>query len=106
AAGSAAHPNLLVQTGKTGRIYLLDRNSLGGFTATDSGAVQVVPDGTISGGSYDTPAYFNNGAQQLIYYMGQGDVLKSFTVAGGQLSTQPFAETGQVFGFPGANPMV
>jgi hypothetical protein len=106
AAGSAAHPNLLVQTGKTGRIYLLDRDNLGGFTATDSGAVQVLPDGTINGGSYDTPAYFNNGTQQLIYYLGAGDVLKSFTVANGQLSTQPFAETTQVFGFPGATPAI
>jgi hypothetical protein len=106
AAGSAAHPALLVQTGKTGRIYLLDRNNLGGFTPTDSGAVQILPDGTISGGSYDTPAYFSNGVQQLIYYMGAGDVLKSFTVANGQLSNQPFAATSQVFDFPGANPMV
>jgi hypothetical protein len=107
AAGSAAHTNLVVQTGKTGRVYLLDRDNLGGFTPTDSGAVQILPDGTIGGGgSYDTPAYFSNGTQQLIYYMGAGDVLKSFTVANGQLSTQPFAATGQVFGFPGANPMV
>jgi hypothetical protein len=105
-AGSAAHPNLVVQTGKTGRVYLLDANNLGGFTPTDSGAVQILPDGTINGGSYDTPAYFNNGTQQLIYYMGQADVLKSFTIANGQLSTQPFAETSQVFGFPGANPMI
>jgi hypothetical protein len=105
-AGSAAHPQLLVQTGKTGRVYLLDANNLGGFTPNDSGAVQILPDGTINGGSYDTPAYFSNGTQQLIYYMGAGDVLKSFTVANAQLSSQPFAETSQAFGFPGASPMV
>jgi hypothetical protein len=106
-AGSAAHPQLLVQTGKTGRVYLLDANNLGGFTPNDSGAVQILPDGTIGGGgSYDTPAYFSNGTQQLIYYMGAADVLKSFTVANAQLSAQPFAATAQAFGFPGANPMV
>src|SRR5262249_17239287 len=52
------------------------------------------------------PAYFNNGTQQLIYYMGAGDVLKSFTVANAQLSAQPFAATTQAFNFPGANPMI
>jgi hypothetical protein len=99
--------HLLVQTGKTGRIYLLNRDNLGGFTATDSGAVQVLPDGTIGGeGSYDTPAYFNNGAQQLIYYLGAGDVLKSFSLSNGLLSTQPFATASQAFGFPGANPFI
>ena len=33
-------------------------------------------------------------------------MLKSFTVANAQISSQPFAETGQAFGFPGANPMI
>jgi hypothetical protein len=105
-AGSVAHPHLLVQTGKTGRIYLLDRDNLGGFSATDRGAVQILPDGTVGGGSFDTPAYFNNGTQQLIYYMGASDVLKSFAIDGGQISIQPFAETAQTFGFPGANPAI
>jgi Bacterial lectin/Fibronectin type III domain len=105
-AGSKSTPHLLVQTGKTGRVYLLNRDKLGGFTTTDKGAVQVLPDGTINGGSYDTPAYFTNGSQQLIYYIGQADVLKSFTITKGQLSTQPFAMTSQVFGFPGATPSI
>jgi hypothetical protein len=106
-AGSAAHPHLLVQTGKTGRIYLLDRDNLGGFSPTDSGAVQVLPDGTVGGiGSYDTPAYFNNGSQQFIYYAGANDVLRSFTITNGQLSSQPFAVTTTNLGFPGANPMI
>jgi hypothetical protein len=109
--------HLLVQTGKTGRIYLLNRDNLGGFSKTDSGAVQVVlPDGTIGGGSYDTPAYFNNGTQQLIYYMGAQDVLKSFTLSNGLLSTTPFAQTNDTilspgapaneFLFPGATPTI
>jgi hypothetical protein len=105
-AGSAAHPQLVVQSGKTGRVYLLDANNMGGFTPNDSGPVQILPDNTVNGGSYDNPAYFNNGTQQLIYYMGAGDVLKSFTVANAQISTQPFAATSQAFGFPGANPMI
>jgi hypothetical protein len=105
-AGSTAHPNLLVQTGKTGRIYLLDRGNLGGFTGTDSGVVQVTPDNTVNGGSYDMPAFFDNGTQKLIYYMGQADVLKSFAVANGQINPTPFAMTTQMFGFPGATPVV
>jgi hypothetical protein len=96
-------PHLLVQTGKNGRIYLIDRDtgSMGEFNSSSDNVVQVLPDGTISG-SYDTPAYFNNGSQQLIYYLGPFDVLKSFSLANGLLSATPFASTTQVFGFPGS----
>src|SRR5262249_5519610 len=44
--------------------------------------------------------------QQLIYIMGAGDVLKSFTLSNGLLSTSPFAQTSQQFGFPGATPSI
>ncbi|HKI36855.1 MAG TPA: hypothetical protein VKA46_33695 [Gemmataceae bacterium] len=98
--------HLLVQTGKTGRVYLINRDDMGGFSSSSDNVVQVLPDNTVNGGSYGTPAYFNDGSRQLIYYMGSDDVLKSFTLSDGQLSTAPFAETTQTFGFPGATPSV
>jgi hypothetical protein len=101
------NPHLLVQAGKIGRIYLIDRDTgtMGGFNATTDNVVQALPDGSISG-SYDAPAYFNNGSQQLIYYLGPTDVLKSFSLASGLLSQQPFAQTSQPFNFPGASPSI
>jgi hypothetical protein len=98
--------HLLVQGGKEGSVFLINRDNMGGFSSTGNNVVQELPPGTIGGGSFDTPAYFNNGMQQLIYIMGSADVLKAFTLANGQLSTSPFAQTSQQFGFPGATPSI
>jgi hypothetical protein len=103
---TAGPTHLLVQGGKDGSVFLLNRDNMGGFITTGNNVVQELPPGTIGGGSFDTPAYFNNGSQQLIYIMGAGDVLKSFTLSNGQLSTTPFAQTSQEFGFPGATPSI
>jgi hypothetical protein len=98
--------HLLVQGGKEGSVFLINRDNMGGFSTTGNNVVQELPPGTIGGGSFDTPAYFNNGTQQLIYLMGSADVLKAFTLSNGQLSTTPFAQTSQNFGFPGATPSI
>ena len=60
--GSAAHPQLLVQTGKSGTIYLIDRNNLGQYNPNGTGpnnVVQQLTGAIAGGGSYDTPAYYN-----------------------------------------------
>jgi hypothetical protein len=101
-----AHPHLAVQTGKTGRIYLLDRDNLGQFHSNFDNVVQVFPDGTV-GGMWGSPAYFNNGSQQLIYWHGAGDVLKAYSLmSNGLLSGSPIAQTQIPFGFPGATPSI
>jgi hypothetical protein len=98
--------HLLVQGGKEGSLFLINRDNMGGFSSNSNNVVQELPPGTIGGGSFDTPAYFNNGTQQLIYVMGAADVLKAFSLSNGQLSTTPFAQTTQEFGFPGASPSI
>ena len=61
----------MVAAGKDGRIYLIDRDNMGHFhSGNDSQIVQVVPN-AIGGGSYMTPAFFNN----TIYYLGWADSL-------------------------------
>src|SRR6516162_3077835 len=100
------HPHLAVQTGKTGRIYLLDRDNLGQFHSNFDNVVQVLPDGTV-GGMWGSYAYFNNGSQQLIYWHGAGDVLKAYALmSNGLLSASPIAQTQTHFGFPGATPSI
>ena len=91
-------PHLMVTAGKgSGKVYLIDRDKLGGFNPSSDNIVQVLPPGTVVGGSFDTPAYFNNGTQQLIYYLGLDDVLKAFELSNGQLSTPIFTSG---FGIP------
>ena len=60
-AGSVAHPHLLVGSGKQGNIYLIDRDSMGKFTATTDNVVQSQ---VAIGESFDTPAFFNG----VLYY--------------------------------------
>src|SRR5262249_3512120 len=52
-----AHPHLLLTSLKTGRVYLLDRDNLGGYQtcgSTCDGVVQFLPDDTV-GGMWSTP---------------------------------------------------
>jgi hypothetical protein len=94
-------PHLLVQAGKTGTIYLVNRDQMGKFHATDdSQIVQSLP-GAI-GGVWGMPAYYN----QAVYYSGQEDELKGFRLSSGKLSATPFAKSTTHFGFPGATPSV
>jgi len=107
--GSAAHPHLLIGSGKEGRIYLLDRDKMGHYVntgaaqTTDPQIVQETDPGTING-SMGAPAFFNN----TIYYLGcYGDHLKAFRIANGSLTVNPIAEaTTPNFGFPGSSPIV
>lgn len=93
-------PQLLVGAGKEGKVYLLDRNSLGGFNPSADHVVQELPGAVTS--AFDTPAYFNG----AIYYGGVGDTLKAFNLSGGLLSAGPTQATSQSFGYPGATPSV
>jgi uncharacterized protein (TIGR03437 family) len=101
AAGSTAHPHLMVGAGKEGRIYLLDRDSLGGWQAgQDSQIVQELP-GAI-GGLFGNPAYFN----QTIYICGSGDSLKAFPISQAKMAAAPATQSSAQFGFPGCVPTI
>lgn len=99
--GSAAHPHLLVTSGKEGKIYLLDRDNLGKFNASADQALQIIPNGV--NGLLGTPAFFNGS----VYFVGSyGDHGKQFTVSNGVMSATPVALTSDVFLFPGSTPSV
>ena len=101
------HPHMLVTSGKgAGKVYLIDRDNMGGFNPASDNVVQVLPPGTVVGGSFDTPAYFNTGTRQFIYYQGLDDVLKAFELVNGMLSQNPVSRGSPVFGFPGATPSI
>jgi hypothetical protein len=98
-------PHLMVATGKEGKVYLIDRDNMGGYQRcgpTCDDVVHVLPSGTVAGGSYDTPAYFNG----RIYYQGARDFMKAFEVTDGRLSTNPVSRSNSVFGFTGSTPSI
>jgi uncharacterized protein (TIGR03437 family) len=100
-AGTAAHPHLLVGAGKEGRIYLLDRDRMGGFQPADSQIVQSIP-GALPSGLWGNPAYFN----RTVYFAGVSDSLKAFPITNGQLTQAPASESVAQFGYPGGVPTI
>jgi uncharacterized membrane protein len=112
AAGStnANSGQLLAQMGKSGTLYLLDRNNLGrycvtqagGCTAGDPQIVTEIPHATT--GVWGAPAYWNGS----IYWGGQNDALTafSFNTVTGAVSTAPTSLSPQVFGYPAPTPSI
>src|SRR6185436_12519697 len=89
--------------GKNATIHLLDRDNLGHFSNTDSGAVQtltnIFPFGTPEPGNYSAPAYFNG----TIYFSPVADAVKAFPLSGGLLPTFPSSQTSEIFPYPGGS---
>jgi len=100
-AGSKTHPNLLVTAGKQGRIYLVDRDAMGGYhIQSDSGAVQTLD---LAGqGVFGPPAYFNG----QVYFTAGGDALRAFGIANAALTTAPLSSSSMTFPNPGSSPIV
>jgi hypothetical protein len=97
AVGGGKH--LLTQVGKTGRVYLLNRESLGGYNPNntkDPGEAAGVA------GMWSMPAYWNGN----LYYWGSGDALRAFSISNGVLSSSPISSSAESYGFPGATPTV
>jgi hypothetical protein len=99
---TGAHPHVFLGTGKSGFIYLLDRDSLGHITADDSQSLQKItvhPNATGSGsGVFATPVLWNG----LLFESAVADKISSFTYSAGQISATPVSQTTQNFVFPGA----
>ena len=94
-----ANPHLLVQAGKEGTIYVVNRDNMGHFNSSRDNIVQELG---ILFAAFSSPVYFNG----KIYYWGCNDVVKAFTVTDGKLSPAP-TDLGKVlFKFPGATPTI
>jgi hypothetical protein len=102
-------PHLIVETGKQGTIYLLNRDDLGGYKqGTNAGdrVVQELAQGVT--GVWGSPAFFLTDPSTesgLVYYHGQDDVLRSFRLLNGRLTAvSPVGKNR--FNFPGAQPSI
>ena len=80
--GSAAHPHLMVELGKSGKLYLIDRANMGHNVPPPGpdNVVQVVTAG--QRGVWGNPTFFQvNPTTGIIYYHGSGDVMRGYTRA-------------------------
>jgi hypothetical protein len=95
--GSAAHPHLMLASGKEGKIYLIDRDNMGKYHNTDN-VVQTV--GAAINGALDTASFFNG---RIYYTSAYGGTGTSWQISNGVINTAGGVQnTPDQFGFPGA----
>ena len=103
---TGAIPHLALFAGKTGTIYLINRDNMGKFSAAGDNVVQSLYT-TIGGhvtptGNWGTPGYFNGN----IYIQGVKDYLKQFVISNGLLSGGAMAVGADNIGYPGTTPSI
>lgn len=100
----ATDPDLIVEGGKDGNLYLINRDNMGRFNANTNSNVETVALGHPDpiNGLFSTPAALGSS----IYFGEIGESLKLFTFSRGLLSSVPTAQSTNTFGFPGTTPMI
>jgi hypothetical protein len=91
------HPHLAIASGKSGTIYVVDRDSMGGFRSGDDNQivqslVSVFPI------NYRAPVYWNG----HLYFSADLDHIKSYQITNGLLSMLPTSQSSLFVNFPGA----
>jgi hypothetical protein len=99
ATGAVRH--LAIGAGKDAIIYVVDRDSLGGFNPSKNNIWQEI-DGAMAGAVRSTPAYFDG----HVYMSDRDHSLKSFTIAAAKLPEAATSQTAATFGYPGTSPVV
>jgi hypothetical protein len=96
-------PNLLVQIGKDGDIYLINRDNMGQYNASNNGQIVQSFTGPVNG-LWGMPALWHNN----LYVGGQNDSLRQFVFNPGTgLFTSAVASlSSHVFDYPGTTPSV
>ncbi|HJT56009.1 MAG TPA: hypothetical protein VJ761_05915 [Ktedonobacteraceae bacterium] len=95
----------VIAGGKEGRIYVLNRFHLGGYTSIPGACdhlsqtnvdtvVQELPANTAAGGIWGSPAYWHSAHGDFVYVSGSQDpYVKAFALTNGRLSDQPSSES-------------
>jgi hypothetical protein len=100
---SGPNPHLLISAGKSGTLYLINRDNMGHFFPNaDTQIVQVFPNifpgGNLDIGNRINPVYFNGS----VYFSVDADNIKMFQLSNGLLSTGPTSQSVDVYMYPGA----
>jgi len=101
---TGSYPHLLITAGKSGTIYVINRDNLGKFNpSNDNQIVQslvgVLPNGSAESGNFSTPVYFDG----YVYFGAVNDTVKAFQLTNGKLSTTPTSQSAAIYGVRGAS---
>ncbi|MBV9574238.1 MAG: chitobiase/beta-hexosaminidase C-terminal domain-containing protein [Acidobacteriales bacterium] len=94
--------HLAVGAGKDTNLYLVNRDAMGKFNAGNNNNIYQELPGSLPGGIWSMPAYFNN----RIFYGPVGNPILAFQFTNAKLSANPVAQTANNFGYPGATPSI
>lgn len=95
------HPKELIQVGKEGSIYVIDRASMGHYNPQNNSQIVQNLTGQV-GGIYGTPAYWNGN----VYFGASYDAVKAFSLTNGTLSLTPTSLSALTFTYPGITPSI
>jgi hypothetical protein len=112
--GTSTYPDLLVQAGKDGRVFLLSRDSLGGRGTGAGGTDNPVSMSGPYGGQWGHPAAFGGaGGNDYVYYAGSGegwsDYLRALKFNGSNPAKPVLTDVANspgTFGFTAGSPVV
>ncbi|WP_232242065.1 choice-of-anchor D domain-containing protein [Streptacidiphilus jeojiense] len=106
--GTTAHPHLMVEQGKDGRVFLLDRDNLGGMGQAPGGGDAVVGVTGPYQGQWGHPAFWG-GDGGYVYLVGNNGPLRALKYGVNGLGDPALTLTGQsqdVFGYTSGSPVV
>ncbi|KQW17689.1 choice-of-anchor D domain-containing protein [Streptomyces sp. Root369] len=106
--GTAEHPHLLVQQGKDGRVFLLDRDNLGGMGQGPQGGDAAVGVSGPYQGMWGHPAFWG-GDGGYVYVVGNQGPLRALKYGVRNGGTPALTLTGQsqdTFGYTSGSPLV
>jgi hypothetical protein len=92
------YPHLFISAGKTGTIYVVNRDNMGHYNASNNNQIVqslpgALPSGGADAGNYSTPAYFDG----YVYFGAVNDNLKAFQMSNGLLTTLPTSQSPEVY---------
>jgi hypothetical protein len=95
---SGSYPHILISAGKGGTIYVINRDGMGHYNASnDSQIIQelagVLPNGTSDSGNFSAPVFFNG----YVYFGAVSDTVKAFQLSNGMLNTVPSSHTPETY---------
>lgn len=91
-------PHLLIAAGKSGSIYVVNRDNMGQFNPENNSQIVqtlqgILPNGTVEEGNYSAPVFFDG----YVYFAAVDDNLKAFQLSNGTLSSSPSSQSTETY---------
>ncbi|HVX63177.1 MAG TPA: LamG-like jellyroll fold domain-containing protein, partial [Pirellulales bacterium] len=98
---SGPYPHEMIFSGKGGTIYVVNRDNMGHYNATDnSQIIQSLPNVSPAGAAlrnFSSPVYYDGN----VYIAPLNGAVQAFSLTDGLLSTTPTSQSAESYGYPG-----